>query len=336
MKYIILILILFILSCEQNVDPELPVFEQRAVVTSIIHPDSAITVFLTENISVLSTKRPGSVTGSRIDLYENDLFLGSLEETTINPSEYESQYIDTLRGVYKMDYYPKAGSTYRMEADNEKYPDITAITEIPEQTSDFEVVISDPQIIQIFDESESYESVIAEYVANITIKDSPGINYYAVSLLFKSTDIDQYFNSAGEEICELSSRIFEQDFTSNSIIFELGESSGFENEAGEVFNDDLFENQNFEFQITFRVWGSRSLACGEMIYSDTFMIQLRSLSEEYYQYMATTTLQKAVLEDPFAEPVQIYSNIEGGLGVFGGYNFETFEFSMRELLDDLD
>ncbi len=33
--------------------------------------------------------------------------------------------------------------------------------------------------------------------------------------------------------------------------------------------------------------------------------------------------------DPFAEPVQVYSNIENGYGIFAGFSKSTYEISMN-------
>ncbi|MEZ4800382.1 MAG: DUF4249 family protein [Flavobacteriales bacterium] len=50
-------------------------------------------------------------------------------------------------------------------------------------------------------------------------------------------------------------------------------------------------------------------------------------SEEYYRFHFTAYNQYD--NDPFSEPTLIYSNINGGLGIFAGYSFTTIE---QELL----
>lgn len=332
---IIFVLFLFLSSCEQDLEPSLPGFESKLVVHSFINPGIPITVFLTENVDILSTERPNHVTGSTITLYEDDVMIEVLEETSI---EQENQgFVDmvSLDGVYQLNYHPKKGSEYRIEVENTNYPHVTAITEIPVQTSNFEITLSEPSNIDVY--HEGIESQVwADYSADIKIADAQGPNYYSIALISESRGYQVgYINDELVE-CEVTEPgLFEMDFRSNSIIFEDGENSQFTDQGGLVFSDDLFENKEFEFRIEFR--GQSSLiVCNGTEYFDSFHIQVRTLSKEYYEYIKTTTLQKAVLEDPFAEPVQIFSNIAGGLGIFGGYNFETIEFSMRELLDDIN
>ena len=48
--------------------------------------------------------------------------------------------------------------------------------------------------------------------------------------------------------------------------------------------------------------------------------ELRTISEEYYKYQSSLARQIIVRQDPFAEPVSIYNNIQGGYGNFSGFN----------------
>ena len=40
--------------------------------------------------------------------------------------------------------------------------------------------------------------------------------------------------------------------------------------------------------------------------------------EELNKYSRSLRLQRNTLGDPFAQPVQVYSNVESGLGIFAG------------------
>jgi hypothetical protein len=48
--------------------------------------------------------------------------------------------------------------------------------------------------------------------------------------------------------------------------------------------------------------------------------ELRTISEDYYKYHSSLARQIIVRQDPFAEPVSIYNNIQGGYGNFSGFN----------------
>ena len=48
------------------------------------------------------------------------------------------------------------------------------------------------------------------------------------------------------------------------------------------------------------------------------IVELFHVNESYYKYYVTQKKQHNGREDIFVEPTQIYSNIEGGIGVFAG------------------
>ncbi len=48
-------------------------------------------------------------------------------------------------------------------------------------------------------------------------------------------------------------------------------------------------------------------------------VELRSITEEYYKYHSSLARQLIVRQDPFAEPVTIFNNINGGFGNFSGF-----------------
>ncbi|QIP11936.1 DUF4249 domain-containing protein [Spirosoma aureum] len=58
-------------------------------------------------------------------------------------------------------------------------------------------------------------------------------------------------------------------------------------------------------------------------------INLFSVEQSYYQYWSAVLRQRRVRNNPFAEPVLIPSNIQGGLGCFAGYNNATFLLKLK-------
>ncbi len=50
------------------------------------------------------------------------------------------------------------------------------------------------------------------------------------------------------------------------------------------------------------------------------LIEVRSVTPEYYDYFTSLTRQLISRDDPFAEPIPVFNNIKGGLGNLSGYN----------------
>jgi hypothetical protein len=55
-------------------------------------------------------------------------------------------------------------------------------------------------------------------------------------------------------------------------------------------------------------------------------VTLQSLSPSYYMYLKTREANSD--SDLFTEPVQIYTNIKGGIGIFGSYSNSTHRIEL--------
>lgn len=55
-------------------------------------------------------------------------------------------------------------------------------------------------------------------------------------------------------------------------------------------------------------------------------IVVSSLSEALFRYYTTLNEHLFYRQDPFSQPTSVYSNIDGGLGIFGGFKADTAYF----------
>ena len=53
---------------------------------------------------------------------------------------------------------------------------------------------------------------------------------------------------------------------------------------------------------------------------DEMIVELRSVSEEYYLFHSTVSRQQNNSDQPFSDPVVLFNNIRNGQGVFAGYS----------------
>ena len=85
-------------------------------------------------------------------------------------------------------------------------------------------------------------------------------------------------------------------------------------EEGLLFNDNLFNGNIYEFVLS-----------GEDFYSGTtsICVNLKSISEDYFKYLTTCKKHMDANWDPFMEKISVYSNVEGGVGIFGGFSLTT-------------
>jgi hypothetical protein len=59
----------------------------------------------------------------------------------------------------------------------------------------------------------------------------------------------------------------------------------------------------------------------------TITIHVRSISEDLYDYLSTLNVQQNTSGNPFAQPANVYGNIENGFGIFAGLNSASKIFS---------
>jgi len=86
-------------------------------------------------------------------------------------------------------------------------------------------------------------------------------------------------------------------------------------ENGLSFSDATFNGTNIVLNLSTYIYSYNT--------NETkILIDLYSISEEYYNYLKSKSLYEE--SDPaFSEPVQIFSNIENGLGIFAGASISS-------------
>jgi hypothetical protein len=202
-------------------------------------------------------------------------------------------------GVYYLPgVYAQAGSTYTLKTTAPGFDGITASSTVPSAIPISAYSITDSVIV-----SNGY----AEAELSITFNDPSGsANYYELELF----SIDTFYNSTKQV------NIYPKNDESSTVesIF-----------TSVLINDELINGNTFTVKVLF---DSRELQYLAPPYGYGKMIaRLKSVTPEYYLYAKTRHIQSYTGNNPFAEPVRVHSNIEGGFGIFAAYN--TFEQRVR-------
>jgi uncharacterized protein DUF4249 len=146
-------------------------------------------------------------------------------------------------------------------------------------------------------------------------------NYYMLSIDNFRVEVFEYydeFNRVHYDTISYNDSYFESD----DIIIEHW--MYMENSEFIMFTDNLISGKTYELNI--RLEDYSSFDYGYNIQSSdtsTVYFNLYSVSESYYQYFKSFSMHRNARDNPFAEPVQVYSNIENGLGVFAGFSSDT-------------
>jgi hypothetical protein len=89
---------------------------------------------------------------------------------------------------------------------------------------------------------------------------------------------------------------------------------------GIIMSDDLFDGKSYTLDAAF---DSYLLTYWDSIPNSKVITTLKSISKDYYLYVKTKNLHYQSQGNPFAEPVQVHTNVEGGFGIFAGYSADT-------------
>lgn len=188
-------------------------------------------------------------------------------------------------GYYRSDQKPLAGVQYKLKAETAGYDAVFARANIPQT-----IPITEVKVDTIL--RDGYQ----ELVAKITFVDPPEKNYYQVYT---------------------SVKMIVQRWTPNEIItdtltqfFPLYLAQSDLEESSSVFSDLKFNATEAKISVRLSNWMSG-------VATEQHIILLH-LSEAYYNYELTRSLQQRAQGDPFAQPVQVFNNITNGVGIFAG------------------
>ncbi|MFD2034173.1 DUF4249 domain-containing protein [Belliella marina] len=215
---------------------------------------------------------------------------------------YELEF-EEENGIYKtLDFMIQAGKHYTVSANVPDYQVVTATETIPE-------------IVPIknfsYNGETQKDSWNVEQDITILFDDPVGENYYEISgySITKTTYLDQNGN--------------EQEHIDFRNLYLNPKNPTYQNDYGSsntvLINDQLFEGQ--EAKIDMFSWGTHF---SPEVDSEIYII-LKSVTESYYKFHTTFGLQRWNDGDPFAQPVQVFTNIQNGMGIITGESSFTYQ-----------
>lgn len=228
-------------------------------------------------------------------------------------------------GEYHFGYIPKAGDKMELKVATPGYDEVTAATTVP----------NPPCIDTVFMTGTlSEEEQTIDCKVHVVIDDPANeTNYYSLRLEFAyvqtidtvingNDTIVNYVDSSGGKLYFSVDDPLLQTASTTAIDVVIG---GTEVDAF-VFSDEMFDGTRHDITLsTYRYLYSPYYAndAKQRLVSRQFKVRavVQSLSEEIYRYRRSKQGSNPLDGiEIFSEPVQIFSNIEGGIGIFGAVN----------------
>ena len=302
-------------ACETVVDVDIPNAPPRLVVEAYLQADSAVAVSLTQSQSILTNRELSFVSGATVTLLEDGATVATLK---VNGNE----------GIYQTDYTTIVGREYTIRASKAGFEPVEATTLIRPP-----VAIDAVEIDTTHHTDEYYEldTLITEERIEIeevrlTFSDPRDIsNYYQIFVYYYDDQVIIEPDGEGGFVAVDTVRgLYGVSLESDDPVFSDGgddflEGDDFSAGGLSLFSDDFFNGKTYTIRLNspnssdgFFFSGSR-IPKGEEIY-----VMLVSVDEGQYQYSRSVDLQYENDGNPFAEPVQVYSNVENGFGIVSG------------------
>lgn len=289
---LVLLFIISISSCYKYYDINVPDSEQKTVINGILLSDSILPVFITKSMKLgdyVDSNDIKYIDTASVELYKNNTFLEKLSNIE--------------KGTYLSTNLIEADTNYSVHIKNGK------------QNFDVNCTVPQKQNIQSI-EYLDYDSINNDYRIKITLLDSQGSDYYGFSAFMYTPYplFDTSENIIGYKI--IKSPMFFEPLTNQNLFTYTSEMSPFF--QGQIIDDDLFNGQTFS--VIFSMQNPSSIVYADSnIVIDSLQIYFELYKFDYnlFNYLISLTKYEMSVDNPMVEPVNVYSNIAGGIGVIG-------------------
>lgn len=289
---IVLLCNILFIACTKEVKMKLPKHEPKIVVNCIFNTDTNIVVYLHKSSGMFDNATPW-IDNATIKLYKNNLFIGQME--------YDQM------GLYVSDIIANENSEYRIEVFCEGFDMVNSVDFMPQKPFFIGAVFRD----SIYIEAEGKYPISQ---VKITLEDDPNINnYYEVKLQTK-----QINGSSSNNVHVVNLRKNADAVLLNENMFDYYPKTI-------LFSDKLF---NGKTQVITIDYGCSVINLGYngniLPYDYDLIVHVRSVSENYFNYKKTLYKhlfnQESDVWNGSGDPVQMFTNIQGGYGIFSAYS----------------
>jgi len=279
------VLITISMACEKEIELDADQIKIRIVVNSTFIANDTLKINLSKSGSILQNNSFGtglpSIDDATAKLFDNNgTLLGTFTNTTNG-----NYYLATP--------FPQAGNSYKLEVTHPNYDKVTSQNFVPNPIN----------ILQL----DTF-TVNDDFNINISINDNPNeANYYGIVVY--TTEIYEYETELG--VFTYDTTTYKEWVCTKDINAEgYTDIDGTNCQEDLLFSDKPFNGTNYIFKL--RTTKNQSQ------FSVIKTVVLKSISEELFKYRITYQRYLENQGNPFGEPVQVFSNIDGGFGIFAG------------------
>ena len=286
-------------ACETVIDIDPPDYDSELNVISKFSPDSVWAARVTKTLPINSfrDRSDAFMTDAKVIVYEGDVLIDRL----LHDGSDEGWYVSSKR------LRPQPNTRYRMVVEAQGFRSVSAVSLAPSPP-----VVSNLEVVRPEPDDDSRQ---VDYLVRFSLENRAGLNYYdfSVFLGFDSGGLPgapRYYLShlwmyhdSRQWYCDHTHLLNPLGVVINPGVFC---SSG-------ILSDRFSDGQTMKFEVYTRLQDDFSDRR-----ADGIILIVNARSPEYIEYQSSIEEQDD--EEGFGEPVNLYTNVEGGHGIFAGYS----------------
>lgn len=291
-------------ACETTLDVNFPDQSPRITVNSFFRPGADWEIHLSEARSLADGRDAiRAIENATAEILEDGEVLTALSNAG--------------GGLYRSSrHQPRADKTYTLRVSAPGYEHIEAIDTVPALLP-----------VEFAYETAFYDTSAVDVDVSIHLTDPPAENNY-----YRLFVHAQYRDEATRELFTYTHAFQTDDeaiLAEDHDPYEIEENNTL---SDAVFSDALFDGEPHIISLHLRPALKIIIPVAGMSQArrlTRIQLYLYSLSPAYYGYATTYDLHEEVRDNPFAEPVRVYTNVQNGFGIFAGFTRYRLNVAMN-------
>lgn len=289
---IFLVLFFLFLSCEKEISFDLDIPEDMLCLNCILEAgNDSVAIYVTKVQSTQNDSAFVPVVNARIDLRKEGQLLNGI--------------IYRGNGLYLLKHKPEVGNKYKISVEVDGYETLTAETTIP-----------------VFPNAQArfkQDTIYDDYWINgyrtvnkivIYLKDTPAHDYYWFRL---ATIFNHGGSSWGEYyISYQTDKLYFDEFNRYYVQDIYYPFTNYDYKGALRLDEQAFLNNEIQFSLAAKLPTTLFVINGDVYFDKYYKSSIKQFLTYDYDNL------------PIFEPVQIYSNIENGFGIFGSIAISEF------------
>lgn len=304
MKLYFILFSILLSACVKEVPFEVDLPSEKLIINSTFAPHEHWRVFITQSIAPTDTLNFESVRNAEVTIKEEDGRQYKLTEFVLPEKTGSFGFYTNSEILIKENRNKK----FEIEVIKDGIESVTSESLIP-ILPPYEVEFQVTKYEKDFELNDRIFYTLQGELSLIFDSSSPPPLYVAIRLFYLTDDIrsnrDDENSSEDSTIYKqlslnLDASFLDPFFLRTSILKQIDIERQFNSIKGYVDQNIVFQKEDF--------------------FNKKVYVEVISLSEDYFQYIDSYSKQRSALADPFAEPASVYNNINGGYGIFAGFN----------------